>query len=177
MQIAIYYYVLHRYSVYTYLYAIILSSHIVYIYAITTPLVYIIPRTAVRVIIQYPNTYSRVYSLLVCITAYTLYSKCIVHCYCDWLDWPNSMQREIAELSAFRQPQIIALASYYGISIFIQTTILLKYAYLENSFLFPIQFNKYRTRGVYSTILLHVKSLDTAVDYRQDTTAGMKSES
>ena len=81
------------------------------------------------------------------------------------------------ELSAFGQPQIIALASYYGIKQIYSTTILLKYAYLENSFLFPIQFNKYRTRGVYSTILLHVKSLDTAVDYRQDTTAGMKSES
>ena len=136
MQIAIYYYVLHRYSVCTYFYAIILSSHIVYIYAITTPLVYIIPRTAVRVIIQYPNTYSRVYSLLVCITAYTLYSTCIVRGDCDWQNGLNSMQREIAELRAFRQPQILALASYYGIKQIYSTTILLKYAYLENSFLF-----------------------------------------
>ena len=121
MQIAIYYYVLHKYSVYTYLYAIILSSHIVYIYANTTPLVYIWPRTAVRVIISYPNTYPSIYSLLACITAYTLYSTCIVHGYCDWLDWPNSMQLGIAELSVFYQPQMLALrphgrnqAQFYG---------------------------------------------------------------
>jgi len=117
----------HDYNIYKLLYTITYYTDIVliryytvitysiYIYAITTPLVYIIPRTAVRVITQYPSTYSRIHLLLVCITAYTLYSTCTVHCYCDWLDRPNSMQREIAELSSFRQPQILALTSYYGI--------------------------------------------------------------
>ena len=140
----------HDYNIYKLLYTITYYTDIVliryytvitysiYIYAITTPSVYIIPRTAVRVIIQYPNTYYCIYLLLVCITTYTLHSTYIVRGNCDWWNGLNSMQLGIAELRVFCQPQIIALTSYYGISIFIQTTILLKYAYLENSFLFRI---------------------------------------
>ena len=172
-----------RICIFACFYSIILSSHIVYVYAIMNPrksLRRLVPlRTAqfkryerlkiqATVVVSLHITpaplYRLSYSTLIHITVYILYSyllphiPSIVYVQCVLSLQMVGLARLNAtwdcELSAFGQPQIIALASYYGISIFIQTTILLKYAYLENSFLFPIQFNKYITRGVYSTISL-----------------------